>query len=202
MATTMDAAMAQPPPSPHPVQLDVQYPEQLSRLLIFVKWLLAIPHAIILYFLGAVFGVTTLIAFFAILFTKKYPDGLFKFGLGYERWNMNVAAYLGLMRDEYPPFSLDGGQYPVRFDVEYPPEMNRWLPLVKWLLAIPHYFVLAVFAIAWALLLIVVWFTILITGKYPRTWFDFSAGFLRYAQRVSLYLYLMTDVYPPFSMRP
>jgi len=198
--TTMDMAMAAPSPPPHPVTFNVEYPERLSRLLIFVKWLLAIPHVIVLYFLGLVFSVTTLLAFFAILFTRKYPEGLFKFGLGYERWAMNVNAYLWLLRDEYPPFALDSAGYPASFDVRYDAEMNRWLPLLKWLLALPHYIVLAFLGIAAWLMALVGWFAILFTGRMPRTIFDFIVGVLRYNQRVTAYVYLMTDSYPPFSL--
>ena len=150
--TTMDTAVATPMPPDNPVHLDIPQPESLSRLLIFVKWLLAIPHYVILYFLGLAFNVVTLIAFFVILFTKKYPEGLFNFSVGYQRWMMNVDSYILLLRDEYPPFSLDAGAHPTSFSVDYPVELNRWLPLVKWLLAIPHYIVLFVLWIAASLL--------------------------------------------------
>jgi hypothetical protein len=196
--TTM--AVAQP--SGHPVNVDVPYPEGLSRLLIFVKWLLAIPHFIILYVLYYVVGLITFIALFIILFTKKYPEGLFKFSVGTYRWGLNVGAYAGLMRDEYPPFTLDAGQYPVEFDVQYPAEMNRWLPLVKWLLAIPNALVFMFVAIAAAVVQFIAFFAILFTGNYPRSLFDFSVGCMRWGQRLNAYVYLLTDVYPPFSLKP
>lgn len=115
---SMETATAAPGGPGYPVRFDVEYPENLSRWLIFVKWLLAIPHFIILNALLAVVSVIIVIAFFAILFTKKYPKGLFDFAVGVLRWQANVTAYVGLMRDEYPPFSWDAGKYPVTFEVD------------------------------------------------------------------------------------
>ena len=103
--TTMEATMATTPELP--LKYEVDYPEELSRWLIFVKWLLAIPHLLILIALGLASLLIQLIAFFAILFTKRYPRGLFEFVVGVERWSLRASAYIGLMRDEYPPFSLD-----------------------------------------------------------------------------------------------
>ena len=131
------AAMAMDMPAPYPVRFDVPYPESLSRWLIFVKWLLVIPHLVIIYALSIAVAVTTFIAFFAILFTKKYPQGLYTFAVGVQRWSQNMTAYLFLLRDEYPPFSMDAGQYPVVFEADYPQELNRWLPLIKWVLVLP-----------------------------------------------------------------
>jgi hypothetical protein len=183
-----------------PVRFDVQYPEQLSRWLIFVKWLLAIPHFLILYALGTVAGIAVLIGFFAILFTKKFPRGLFDFVVNSRRWNENNSAYVGLMRDEYPPFSWEPGLYPVEYDVAYPEEMNRWLPLVKWLLIIPHVIVLMVLWFAAAVVIFIAWFAILFTAKFPRGMFDFVVGVMRWSNRVYAYAYLIRDEYPPFSL--
>jgi hypothetical protein len=196
---TMTAASQ---PAPHPVQIDVTYPENLSRLLIFVNWLLAIPHFIILYLLYYAVGLVTFIAFFTILFTRKYPEGLFKFSVGVYRWGLNVGAYAGLMRDEYPPFTLDAGKYPVEYEVAFPADLNRWLPLVKWLLAIPNMLVFLVIAVAAVFVQIAAFFAILFTGKYPRSWFDFSVGCMRWGQRLNAYIYLLRDEYPPFSLKP
>jgi hypothetical protein len=193
--------MAVTQPAPGPVQVDVQYPEKLSRLLIFVKWLLAIPHFIVVGLLYYVVGIVVFIAFFAILFTKKYPEGMFKFAVGTYRWGLNVGAYAGLMRDEYPPFTLDAGQYPVEFDVQYPAELNRWLPLIKWLLAIPNMIVFFFVAIAAVVVQFIAFFAILFTGNYPRGLFDFSVGCMRWGQRLNAYIYLLTDEYPPFSLK-
>ncbi len=198
----MTVAMMPAESSGHPVQVSVPYPEQLSRGLIFVKWLLAIPHFIILYFLNLAFMLVTLVAFFAILITASYPEGLFKFAVGIRRWYMNVYAYTFLLRDEYPPFSLDEGQYPVVFTAERAEPMNRFLPLIKWLLVLPSLIVVTVLMIVALLVTIIAWFAILFTGKYPEGMFNFVVGTLRWYERATLYAYLITDVYPPFSLDP
>jgi hypothetical protein len=197
MTMAMDA-----PASGYPVTLDVPYPESLSRWLIFVKWLLAIPHFAIIYALSLVMSVLTFIAFFAILFTKKYPDSLFTFAVGIQRWTYNVYAYVGLLRDEYPPFSLDAGQYPVVFEASAPGELSRWLIFVKWLLVIPNMIVYLFVAIAAFVVGFIAWFAILFTGKYPRGMFDFVVGSMRWGARVNAYTNLWTDQYPPFSTKP
>jgi hypothetical protein len=184
----------------YPLRYDVEYPEELSRWLIFVKWLLAIPHQIILGALGMASGVIGFIAFFAILFTKRYPRGLFDFVVNVNRWSANVGAYTGLLRDEYPPFSWEPGQYAVTYEVDYPEELNRWLPLVKWLLAIPHFIVLLFLFIAAAVVGFIAWFAILFTKRYPRGLFDFVVGVNRWNLRVNAYTSLLRDEYPPFSL--
>jgi hypothetical protein len=196
MATEVASA-----PLDYPVRFDVQYPEQLSRWLIFVKWILAIPHFLILYALNAVAGICVLIGFFAILFTRQFPRGLWDFVVNTRRWNENNSAYIALMRDEYPPFSWEPGVYPVTLEVDYPEEMNRWLPLVKWLLAIPHLIVLSVLYIAAIVVIIIAWFAILFTGQFPRGMFDFVVGVMRWNNRVYAYFYLLRDEYPPFSLK-
>lgn len=189
--------------SGYPVRFDVEYQEKHSRLLIFVRWILAIPHLLILYALGAVAGVCVFIAIFAILFTKKYPKGLFDFVVNITRWSANVTAYIVMLRDEYPPFSFDAGKYPVTLEVDYPPELGRFAPLYKWLLVIPNIIVLLFVAIVAYLLIIVAWFAILFTGSLPRGIHDFLVGMLRWSTRANAYAsYLQTDVYPPFSMKP
>jgi hypothetical protein len=187
--------------SDYPLRYDVEYPESLSRLLIFVKWLFAIPHYIILYALGIVLSLFTLLAFFVILFTRKYPRGMFDFVVNVSRWNANVGAYISLLRDEYPPFSWEQGEYPVTYEVDYPEELNRWLPLIKWLLAIPHFIVLVILGIIAYIVLIIAWFVILFTGSFPRGMFDFVVGVSRWSVRVNAYIYLLRDEYPPFSLK-
>ncbi|GAG53186.1 unnamed protein product, partial [marine sediment metagenome] len=183
----------------YPVRYDVEYPEELSRWLIFVKLLLAIPHFIILWALGIAAFVMGFIAFFAILFTGRYPRGLFDFVVGVNRWSANVDAYTALLRDEYPPFSWEPGQYAVTYEVDYPEKLNRWLPLVKWwLLAIPHYIVLFALGIAAFVVYIIAWFAILFTKRYPRGLFDFIVGYRRWDYRVNAYTGLLRDEYPPF----
>ena len=192
---------AMTPPSGYPVRFDVEYPESLSRWLIFVKWLLAIPHLFVLYLLGLIAGLFLLIAFLSILFTGKFPRGLFDFIVNVYRWNANVLAYAGLLRDEYPPFSWDAGKYPVTFEVDYPEEMGRFLPLIKWFLVIPHIIALMfVFTIA-TFLWFIAFFAILFTGKFPRGMFDFIVGAIRWNYRVNAYAYLLRDEYPPFSLK-
>ena len=185
----------------YPLRYDVEYPEELSRWLIFVKWLLAIPHFIILYALSVAAGVVGFIAFFAILFTRRYPRGLFDFVVNVNRWGANVGAYYGLFRDEYPPFSWEPGEYAVTYEVDYPEELNRWLPLIKWLLAIPHIIVLLFLFIAVYFAYIIAWFAILFTRRFPRGLFDFIVGVYRWNYRVSAYTALLRDEYPPFSLR-
>ncbi len=197
MATTAEAA----PGASYPLRYDVEYPEKLSRLLIFVKWLLAIPHFLILYALSAVASIITFIAFFAILFTKRYPRGLFDFVVNIYRWNANVSAYVGLLRDDYPPFSWDPGKYPVTFEVDYPEQLSRWLILIKWLLVIPNLIALLFVFIVAYILWIVAWLAILFTGSFPRGMFNFIVGTMRWSYRVSAYTNLLRDEYPPFSMK-
>jgi len=185
----------------YPLRLDVEYPEQLNRWLVLVKWLLAIPHILIVYALVNVASIIHLIAFFAILFTTKYPQSLFEFVVNIYRWQANLYAYLGLMRDEYPPFSWEPGQYPVTFEIDYPQELNRWMPLVKWLLAFPHYIALFFLGIAALVVWLIAFFAILFTATYPRGMFDFIVGVLRWGNRVNAYVYFMRDEYPPFSLK-
>ncbi len=185
----------------YPLRYDVEYPEELSRWLIFVKWLLAIPHTIILYALVIAAEVVTFIAFFAILFTKRYPQGLFDFVVNVNRWSANVMAYTMLFRDEYPPFSWEPGEYAVTYEVDYPEELSRWLPLIKWLLAIPHIIVLLFLFIAVYFVYIIAFFAILFTKRFPRGLFDFTVGVHRWNLRVGAYTALLRDEYPPFSLR-
>ena len=198
------AAPASPLAAPdYPVRFDVEYPEGLSRWKIFVKWILAIPHFIIVYLLLLVAGVLQFIAFFSILFTKKWPRGLFDFTVQIYRWTSNTSAYaLLLLRDEYPPFSGEAGEYPLTLDVQYDENLSRWQIFVKWLLAIPHYVVLVFLGIAAYVVVIIAFFAILFTGRFPRGMFDFNVGVFRWYQRVYAYSYLLfTDRYPPFSLK-
>jgi hypothetical protein len=180
-------------------QFEVAYPPRLSRLLIFVKWLLAIPHFVVLYLYGMAFSIVSFIAWFAILFTGRYPRGMFEFALGYLRWNSNVYAYCFLLRDEYPPFSSDENAYPVQFSLGYPERLSRWKIFLKWLLIIPNWLVLYFLLVAVMATSFVAWFAILFTGRYPEGLFRFAVGVMRWAVRATTYLYLLTDHYPPFT---
>ena len=187
-----------------------------------MKWLLVIPHFIVLVFLWIAFLVMWLVALFAILFTGRYPRAIFDFNVGVMRWTWRVAfySYSALGTDRYPPFTLDDvPDYPARLTVEYPQSLSRGLVLVKWwLLALPHYLVVSIFAGgAWAgvnaanddwawtsgggltgLLVFIAGVVLLFTGRYPSAIFDFVMGMNRWVFRVGAYAALMTDKYPPF----
>jgi hypothetical protein len=182
------------------LQFDIAYPERLSRGLIFIKWLLIIPQLLVLTLLSVGLIVTTFIAWFAILFTGKYPRGLWDFSMMVLRWSARVNAYLYLQRDEYPPFG--DADYPVLFQMEYPERLSRGLIFIKWLLIIPHVIVLYILQIIVRLFLIIAWIAILFTGKFPQGMFNFVTGVARWTNRVVVYELLLTDVYPPFSMDP
>jgi hypothetical protein len=205
-----------------PVQVNAQLDPGLSRGLWLVKWLLAIPHYIVLFFLWIAVVVTTVVAFFAILFTGRYPRGLFDFAVGVLRWHWRVTYYATgvLGTDRYPPFSLtDVADYPARLEIAYPEQLSRGLVLVKWwLLVLPHYLLIAAATgsgmAAWSsheewraqgpalltLLAIIAGVTLLFTGCYPRSLFDLLVGLHRWGFRVVAYAALMTDVYPPFRL--
>ena len=201
--------------STYPVRVDASLDEPLSRWLWLVKWLLAIPHFVLLIFLWIAFVVVSLIALVAILITGRYPRGLFDFNVGVLRWNWRVAfyTYSALATDRYPPFSLqDRDDYPTRLEIDYPEHLSRGLVLVKWwLLAIPHYLVVGVLvggsqaAGVWSggligILVLVAAVVVLFTGRYLPDVFDLVVGLNRWALRVVAYAALMTDEYPPFRL--
>ncbi|MFF4585401.1 DUF4389 domain-containing protein [Streptomyces sp. NPDC001388] len=207
--------MTSPTPLPdRPVRVTARLDAPLSRWLWLVKWILIIPHCIVLFFLWIAFTVVSVIAFFAILFTERYPRGLFDFNLGVLRWTWRVAfySYGTLATDRYPPFSLgEEPDYPARLDIAYPERLSRGLVLVKWwLLAIPHYIVVGFFVGGWhlgwwdgglvALLTVIAAVILTFTEKYPRDLFDLVTGLNRWVLRVAAYTSLMTDVYPPFRL--
>jgi hypothetical protein len=187
----------------YPAQLTGEITPPVSRWMWLVKWLLIIPHSIILYFLGIASGVLTIIAFFAILFTGKYPKSMFDFNLGVLRWNWRVSfyGYSALGTDIYPPFKLDKGGYPADFDVVYPEKLSQGLVLVKWwLLAIPHYIILYVLTSVQGILVLVNAIILLFAGSLNADLFKFVMGINRWMYRVYAYAGLMTDEYPPFTL--
>jgi hypothetical protein len=199
----------------YPVTLEVDYPDhERNSLTCFFRVFTVIPIGIILglvagstiragsqeYLLGSG-GIVVLPTIWMLLFRQKYPRWWFDWNLALTRFSARVTAYLALLRDEYP--STDEEQA-VHVTIHYPDaarDLNRWLPLVKWLLAIPHYLVLAVLTVAAVIAVIIAWFAILFAGGYPRTLFDFVVGVLRWGIRVSAYAFLLvTDTYPPFRL--
>jgi uncharacterized protein DUF4389 len=209
----------------YPVRLEGRLDDGLSRWLWLVKWLLAIPHYVVLFFLWLAFVALTVVAFFAILFTARYPRGIFAFNLGVLRWTWRVAfySYGALGTDRYPPFTLDDvPDYPARLDVAYPEQLSRGLVLVKWwLLAIPQYVIVGIllgggsYAAShvtdwvWSvgfetgligILVLFAGVALLFTTRYPPGIFDFVLGLDRWVARVGAYAALMTDAYPPFRL--
>jgi hypothetical protein len=209
--------------APYPARLRIDYPERLDRLTTLLRIFWAIPILVILSLITGTGGTTTTtvgdqvervrnsggsIVFslgFAtalmIVFRQRYPRWWFDFQLALARFGSRVGSYLALLRDEYP--STEDEQA-VHLELDYPDasrELNRWLPLVKWLLAIPHYVVLVVLVVFALVAIVVAWFAILFTGRYPRGLFAFVVGVGRWALRVQAYaLLLITDRYPPFSL--
>lgn len=213
-----DLELAPAHPGEQAIRLEGRLDQPINRWLWLVKWLLLIPHFIVLAVLWLAFSVVTLIAFFAILFTERYPRSLFGFNLGVLRWSWRVAyySYAALGTDRYPPFTLGPEpDYPATLDVAYPERLSRGLVLVKWwLLAIPHYLVLGLlggglFLIAdtqyafGGLIGVLVLFagvSLLFTGRYPGGLYDFIMGCNRWVYRVLPYVALMRDEYPPFRL--
>ena len=202
--------------SSYPVQFDVDFPSRpLDRLSTAFRFIVAIPIVILLTMLsGEAFrngnhdrntlviggAAVFLPLVLMIVFRQKYPRWWFDWNLNLLRFSSRVTAYLALLDDRYP--STDEDQS-VHLDFPYPDahQLNRWLPLVKWFLAIPHYVVLFFLGLATVIAVIAAWFAILVTGTYPRGLFDFVVGVLRWSNRVNGYAFaLVTDQYPPFSL--
>lgn len=205
----------------YPARLDIDYPGQLDRLTTFFRLLWSIPILVVIFLLegsgletyasdmgeaatssssGIVFGLFAATALL-ILFRQRYPKWWFDFNLEFNRFSTRVFAYVFLLTDKYP--STEEKQS-VQLDLDYPnakKDLNRWLPLVKWFLAIPHFFVLVFLVLAALVATVVAWFAILFTGRYPKDLFDFVVGVSRWGLRVSAYAFILTtDKYPPFSL--
>src|SRR5579859_4192969 len=208
----------------YPVRVDASLDAPLSRWLWIVKWVLVIPHYVVLAFLWAGFIVLSAVAWVAIVATGRYPRRIFEFNVGVLRWTWRVQYYaIGAFgTDRYPPFTLaDDPSYPAHLEVEYPQRLSRGLALVKWwLLAIPQYIIVGVFTgsglwFGWRLgyhdgnwggpgligiLALIAAVMLLVTGRYPGQIFDFVLGLNRWVLRVAAYAGLMTDQYPPFRL--
>ena len=204
--------------SSYPATLDVEYPDrELSRLTTFFRIFTVIPIGIILALLsghnsmvngdaavstnyngGASLFLATVLM---LLFRQTYPRWWFDWQLALARFAMRVEAYLCLLRDEYPAVEQDQA---IRVEIDYPnaqTDLNRWLPLIKWLFAFPHYVVLLFLSIAAMICVVIAWFAILFTGRYPRGLFDFVVGVMNYWLRVVVYAFMLTtDRYQPFSL--
>ena len=209
----------------YPVRLEGRLDSELSRWQWLVKWILVIPHLVVLVFLWAAFSVLTLVAGVAILFTGRYPKSIFNFNVAVMRWNWRVAyySYSALGTDQYPPFTLTEADYPASFHVAYPERLSRGLVLVKWwLLAIPHYLIIGLFTsgLVWwstelnesgnavlefgggliGILVLIAAVALMFTGRYPQGLFDLVMGLNRWVYRVLAYAALMRDEYPPFRL--
>jgi len=203
---------------PYPVTLTIDYPDKpLNRLTTFFRLFTVIPIAIILglvsngsfewdtmgswNFLLSGGGILFLAPLLMVLFRQKYPRWWFDWNVALTKFGMRVSTYIGLLTDVYP--STDEEQS-VHIEIPYPDvpkDLNRWLPLVKWFLAIPHYIVLLFLGIAAIVCVVAAWFAILFTGRYPRGLFDFVVGAYRWGLRISAYAFLLTtDQYPPFNL--
>jgi len=206
---------------PYPARLDGQLDSAVSRWLWLVKWLLVIPHFVVLFFLWCAVSVLTVVAGFAILFTGRYPRAIFNFNVGVMRWSWRVAFYgiSAFGTDKYPPFSLQPDpSYPAGFSVDYPQRLSRGLVLVKWwLLALPQYLIVAIFAGGWefgrsaawrvtggvgliTVLAVIAAVVLAVSGRYPQRIFDLVMGLNRWCYRVLAYVALMRDEYPPFRL--
>ena len=205
----------------YPASFNIDYPKSLDRFTTLLRIFYSIPILIVFFLLSGdsesfmketsdeissnsggiaagLFAATALM----ILFRQRYPRWWFDFALELNRFSARVGAYLFLLTDRYP--STDDKQS-VHLNIDYPnveKDLNRWMPLFKWLLAIPHYFVLVILVMAALIATVIAWFAILLTGKYPRSLFDFMVGVFRWGNRVNAYAFLLTtDKYPPFSLQ-
>lgn len=209
--------------SPYPARLQIDYPEQLDRVTTAFRIVLIIPIAIVLGILSnsgtntvqnadgdwvtttgtSITGALFLATLLMILFRKRYPRWWFDFALELSRFSARVSAYFALLTDTYPS-TVE--QQHVHLDIDHPGDtdndLNRWLPLVKWFLAIPHYIILLFLGIGAVVAVVIAWFAIIFTGRYPRRLFDYVVGVGRWSLRVYAYAFLLvTDRYPPFELR-
>jgi hypothetical protein len=197
----------QPTAASYPATLSFEPPEKVANWRALVAGLMAIPHWIVLYGIGIVSGVAAFIAWFAILFTGRMPEGLGKVQALYIRYYTRTAIYSAFMKEEYPPFSFDAtaedpGDDP-RVRVDFAPayeDRNRLTTFLRYFMVLPHIIVLAVLGIAVFFVIVIAFFAVLFTGKWPDGLRDFAVGYGRWSIRVYAYYFLLTDEYPPFSL--
>jgi len=191
---------------PYPVQLAFQKDQHIARWRPLVQWLLAIPQLFIANALSSLRSILTLISFFTVLFTKTIPRPLFDVIAMTFRYEWRAMSYALFLHEDYPPFDFqpasddDGVEPHTTLSLTYPEELNRWKPLYKWILAIPHYFVLLGLMIAGFFAVIGGFFAVIFTSEYPEGARNFIVGCYRYALRVEAYVGLLTDRYPPFAL--
>ena len=192
--------------APYPAQLEFQGDRQIDRWRPLVQWLLAIPHLVIANALRTLRNILILISFFTVLFTKQIPRSLFDVIAMTFRYEWRATSYALFLHKDYPPFDFqpaatdDGVDIHSVVTFRYPEELSRWQPLVKWLLAVPHYVVLFFLIIAAIVAVVVGFFAVVVTGEYPEGIRDFLVGVSRWTLRVQAYVGLLTDEYPPFSL--
>ena len=186
----------------YPATLKIEYSEKSNKSTAFIRVIFIIPVFTILVLISSYAEALSLAVALMILFREKYPKWWFDWNVGITKFIYRIAAYGLLLRDEYP--STDDEQA-IQVDLPYPEvkkDLNRWKPLVKWILVIPHFIVLVFMFIAVVFCTVFAWFAILFTGRYPKVIFDFVEGFLRWSLRVNAYVFLLTtDEYPPFRLR-
>jgi hypothetical protein len=189
-----------PPSAAYQVIAEFDRQQEYNRFLPIIKGLLLLPHWIALLFIWIAAFFAIVGSWFAVLFTGKYPAGIHRFVTGTYRWTARVSGYAMLMTDRYPPFSLDhDDDYPVRFDVAYSEQVARWRPLVHWLLVIPYILVAGVLLFLAYFVVVIAFFAILFTKKFPEGMFDFNVVALRWQNRANVYSYWMTEKYPPWE---
>lgn len=187
------------PPSPaHPVEFDIVYPDELDRWLPLVKWLLAIPHYFALFFLGIGALFVGFFGFFAVLVLGRWPRGAWEYLVGVYRWSARVTAYVHLMTDVYPPFMLQDVEHPVRLTIDYPEHVDRWRPLVQWLLVIPYAIGASVLYWLTGVLTCIAFVCVLFTKQIPRGLFEAMVPGLRWSLRTNAYASFLVTRYPPF----
>ena len=191
---------------PYPAQLEFHGGRQITRWRPLVQWILAVPQILIAGALSSLRNILTLISFFSVLFTERIPQPLFDVIAMTFRYEWRAVSYALFLHEDYPPFDFepaaadDGVEPHTTLSIVYPEHLNRWKPLYKWIIAVPHYLVLLALCIAAFFAVIGGFFAVLFTGEYPEGARDFLVNVYRYSLRVQAYVGLLTDQYPPFSL--